>query len=133
MENSIFRAEDRTLKGQYTASFHLCICICMQRYAFSRCKFSTEFKIRLTPEPMAQKKDAEEKAKVIIDVWGTEMIQLIVAPGRLKKGMSSSYFSYRSGAIHPILHIVLIQLILFFKSSWSKLANTAKILSHFAP
>ena len=53
MENSIFRAEDRTLKGQYTASFHLCICICMQRYAFSRFKFSTEFKIRLTPEPMA--------------------------------------------------------------------------------
>ena len=55
----------------------------------------------------------EEKTKVVAAVLGTEFIQFIAALAilhqeGLKKGMNSSY---HSGAIHPILHIVLVQFI----------------------
>ena len=56
----------------------------------------------------------EEKAKVVAAVWGMELIQFlaplaILHQDDLKKGMNSSYSSYRPGAIHPILQIILIQ------------------------
>ena len=56
----------------------------------------------------------EEKAKVVAAVWGTELIQFLAAlaflhQDYLKKGMNSSYSSYRPGAIHPMLPIVLEQ------------------------
>ena len=44
----------------------------------------------------------------------------------LKKGMNSSYCSFRHDSISLILHIVLVQFILFFKSSWCKLASVAR-------
>ena len=40
--------------------------------------------------------------------------------------MNSSYSSNHPGAIHYILHIILMQLILFFKSSWCKIASAAE-------
>ena len=54
----------------------------------------------------------EEKAKVLTAVWKTELIQFLAAlailnQDDLKKGMN-----------HPILHIVLVQFILFLISSW---------------
>ena len=63
--------------------------------------------------------------------WGTELIQFYVLLGILqqddwKKGKNSSYSSYSPGTIHPILHIVLVHFILFFKSSQCKIANAAK-------
>ena len=50
----------------------------------------------------------KEKAKVVIAVWGAELIQFIAAlailhQDDLKKGMNS----------HPILHIVLVLIYLF--------------------
>ena len=59
-----------------------------------------------------------EKAKVV----AAALIQFLAALAilhlnDLKKGMKSSYYSDRSGAIHSILHIVLVQFILFLKSS----------------
>ena len=50
---------------------------------------------------------------VVTAVWGTELIKFlatlaILHQGDFKKGMNSSYSSYRPGAIHPILHIVLV-------------------------
>ena len=69
----------------------------------------------------------EEKANVVLAaVWGTELIQFLAAVAILhqddyKKGMNSSYSSYRPGAINPMPHIVLVQFILFFKLSlWEK-------------
>ena len=65
----------------------------------------------------------EEKAKVVAAVLGgAEWINFFAALAilhlnDLKKGMKSSYYSDRSGAIHSILHIVLVQFILFLKSS----------------
>ena len=52
----------------------------------------------------------EEKAKVVATVWGEELTQfvavlVILHPDELKKGMNSSYSSYRPGAIHLIFHI----------------------------
>ena len=49
----------------------------------------------------------EEKAKVIVAVWGTELIQFLVMlailhQDDLKYGMKSVCSSYRPGAIHPI-------------------------------
>ena len=49
------------------------------------------------------------------------------APGylkKLKKGMNSSYSSYRPGEIHPLLYIVLVQFILLFKSPWCKICTS---------
>ena len=51
---------------------------------------------------------------VVAAVWGTQLIQFLVAlailhKDDLKKGMNSAYFSYCPGSIHPILHIVLVQ------------------------
>ena len=50
----------------------------------------------------------EEKAKVVAVISRTELIQFIAVlaifhQDDLKKGMYSSYASYRPGAIHPIL------------------------------
>ena len=61
----------------------------------------------------------EEKAKVVAAVWGKELIQFlailaILHQDALKKGMNSTYPSYRPGPIHSILHNVLVQFILFF-------------------
>ena len=55
----------------------------------------------------------KEKAKVVAAVWGTKLIQFdvllaILHQDDLKKGMNSSYSSYRPGAIYPIIHIVLV-------------------------
>ena len=54
--------------------------------------------------------ETEEKAVV----WKTELIQFIAAlailhQDDLKKGINSSFSSYRPGAIYAILHIVLLQ------------------------
>ena len=67
----------------------------------------------------------EEKVKVVVTVWGTELIKFlatlaILHQGDFKKGMNSSYSSYRPGAIHPILHIVLAQFILFLNRPYAK-------------
>ena len=43
-----------------------------------------------------------------------------------KKGIHLSYSSYRPGAIHPVLHIILVLLILFFKSFMCKIASAAR-------
>ena len=56
----------------------------------------------------------EEKAKVVVAVWGIELIQFLVMLANLhqadlKYGMKSSCSSYRPGAIHPIHQIVLKQ------------------------
>ena len=40
--------------------------------------------------------------------------------------MNSSYSSYRPVEIHPFLHIVRVQFILFFKLSWWKIASLAR-------
>ena len=57
--------------------------------------------------------NTEEKVKVVAAVWGTELIQSLAAlaifADDLKKRMNSSYSSYRPGAIHPILKIVMVQ------------------------
>ena len=52
------------------------------------------------------------KVKVVVTVWGTELIQFLAViaifhQDDLKKGMNSSYSSYRPGAIHPIRLIIL--------------------------
>ena len=41
----------------------------------------------------------------------------------LKNRMNSSFFSYHPGAIHPFLHVIRVQFILFFISSWCKIAR----------
>ena len=63
----------------------------------------------------------EEKTKVVVAVWGTELIQflatfIILHQDDLEKGMHSSYSSCRPG-----------QFILFFKSFWCKIASAARI------
>ena len=79
----------------------------------------------------------EDKAKVVAAVWGTAQIQFLAAPTILhqddiNKGMNSSYSAYNPGTMHPILHIVLEQIILFFKSSKCKIASTARIWIFYA-
>ena len=61
-----------------------------------------------------KKMKTKEKAKVVSAVWGTEFNSLphalaIFHQDDLKKGMDSSYSSFRPSAIHPILHIVLVK------------------------
>ena len=73
----------------------------------------------------------EEKAKIVAAIWGTEFIQFLAAVAvlhqdDLKKEMNSFYSLFLPGAIHPIIHIVLVQFILFFKSSWCKIASAAR-------
>ena len=51
---------------------------------------------------------------VVAALWGTELIQFIAVPAilhqdDLKKGMNSSYSSYRPGTTHPFIQIVLMQ------------------------
>ena len=65
---------------------------------------------------------AEKKAKVVAAVWETVMNQFLAAlailhQDDLKKGLNSSYSSYRPGANNYIIHIVLVQIILFFTVS----------------
>ena len=72
----------------------------------------------------------EEKANVVATVWGTKFIQFlallaILHQDDLKNRMNSSFSSYLPGAIHPFLRIILVQFILFFKSSWCKIASRA--------
>ena len=57
----------------------------------------------------------EEKAKVVTAVRGTELSQsnaalAILIQDDLKKGMNSSYASYGSRAIHPVLQISLAKI-----------------------
>ena len=59
-------------------------------------------------------KRQKRKQKVVAAVWRRELIQLLAAQAilyqdDLKTGINSSYSSYRPGAIHPILQIVLVQ------------------------
>ena len=73
----------------------------------------------------------EEKAKVVAVVWGTEVIQFLASLAilhhdDLKKKMNSTYSSQRPGASHPILHIALVQFILFFNSPWFKISSVAR-------
>ena len=56
----------------------------------------------------------EEKAKVIAAAWKAELIHFfamlaILHKDDLKKGMNTFYISYRPGAIHPILQIILVE------------------------
>ena len=56
----------------------------------------------------------EEKAKLVAAVWGTEFIQCLAAlvilhQEELKNRLNSSFPSYHPGAIHPFLHIALVQ------------------------
>ena len=73
-----------------------------------------------------RKIQTEEKAKVVSAVWGTELIQFlatlaILYQDDLKKDMNLSYSLYRPGAIHPIIHIIiLVQFILFFNCFGAK-------------
>ena len=67
----------------------------------------------------------EEKAKVVAAVWSTEFIQFLAAlaifhQDDLNNRMNLSFSSYHPGpgAIYPFLHIILVQFILFFISSW---------------
>ena len=69
--------------------------------------------IRL-PLPLVVRIKTEENAMDVAVVWETELIQFIAAVAilhqeDLKKGINSSYCSYHPGAIHPILHIVMVQ------------------------
>ena len=64
----------------------------------------------------------EEKAKIVTAVWGTTCIQILVALAifhqeDFKNRMNLSFYSYHPGVIHAFLHIILVQLILFFISS----------------
>ena len=70
--------------------------------------------------------------------WGTECIQFIAAKAifhqdDLKEGINSSYSSHHPGAIHPVIHIALVQLIIFFKLSWCQIASGAKKWVDSAP
>ena len=47
--------------------------------------------------------------------------------------MNSSYSSYRPVEIHPFLHIVRVQFILFFKLSWWKISSLARNLINSPP
>ena len=76
-----------------------------------------------------RKTKTEEKAKVVAAVWG-DRIDLI--PCR------DSYFALcrmigRKGWIHPIFHIAMVQFILFFKSTWWKIASAARNCINSAP
>ena len=76
-----------------------------------------------------KKKDKDRK--VVAALWGTEFIKFLAALAilhqeELKKEMNSSYSSNRLDSIHPILLIVLVQFILFFKLSWCKIASAAR-------
>ena len=56
----------------------------------------------------------EDKAKGVAAVWGTEYIQFLAAlavfhQNDLKTRMNSSFSSYHPGAIHPFLHIILVE------------------------
>ena len=65
----------------------------------------------------------EEKAEVV--VWVTEFLAAlaILHQDDLTNRMNSSFSSHRCSAIYPFLHIVLVQFIIFFISSWCKIAS----------
>ena len=80
----------------------------------------------------------EEKAKVVAAVWGTELIQLLAAQAilhqyDLKNRMNSYFSSFHPDAIYPFLYIIRVQLILFFISSWCKIASAERNLINSAP
>ena len=80
----------------------------------------------------------EEKAKVVAAIWGTKLIQFLAALAILhqddmKKGMNLCYSQYRPSAVHSILHIVLVDFLLFFISSWCKIASVARNWISSAP
>ena len=60
---------------------------------------------------------AEDKAKVVADIWGPEFIQFLAAAltilnmhqDDLKNRMNSSSFSFHPGAINCSLNIILVQ------------------------
>ena len=54
-------------------------------------------------------------------------------PGRLKNRMNSSFSLCHLGATHPFLHIILVQFLLFFISSWCKTASAARNLLNSVP
>ena len=60
--------------------------------------------------PYRRRINTEEMAKVVAAIWGTEFIKILAA---------LAIFYWRKWWIHPILHIVLVQIIQFFISSWS--------------
>ena len=75
----------------------------------------------------------EENAKVVAAVCGTELILFLAAlailyQDDLKSRMNSSLSSYHPGEIHPFLHIILVQLIIFFISSCCKIACVCKCM-----
>ena len=58
--------------------------------------------------------NTEEKAKVVAAIWGTECMQFLVALAvfhqvDLKNRMNLSFSSYHPSAIHPFLHVILVQ------------------------
>ena len=63
----------------------------------------------------------EEKAKVVAASWGDRITSI---PCR------ASYFATKrvdeQADLHPILQLVLVQISLFFKSSWCKIASTSR-------
>ena len=80
----------------------------------------------------------EEKAKVVAAVWGSELIQLLAAQAilhqyDLKNRMNSYFSSFHPDAIYPFLYIIRVQLILFFISSWCKIASAERNLINSAP
>ena len=65
----------------------------------------------------------EEKAKVVTTILGEHIDSIschasVFKQNDLKKRPNLSYSSYRPGEIKPILHIIIVQFIVFFISSW---------------
>ena len=91
----------------------------------------------------------EEKAKVVGAVWGTEFIiyslqhQLFCTTVIGRIGLIhpllyiilvyTSFSSYHPGTNSSFPQIILVQFILFFISSWCKIASAARNLISFAP
>ena len=74
----------------------------------------------------------DEKAKVVTADWDTDLNRFLAAlvailhQDDLKNRMNSSFSSYHPGTVRRFLHIILVQLILFFKSSWCKIVSTPR-------
>ena len=63
--------------------------------------------------PYKKDKDRREGKGHTAATWWTELIQFLS-----KLAILHQYSIWRKRGIHPILHIVLVQFILFFTSSW---------------
>ena len=66
----------------------------------------------------------QEKAKIVTAVRGTELIKFLAVLARM---------IWRKEWIRPILNIVLVRFILFFKSAWCKIASAARNWINSAP